>query len=115
MSGRRAKPTLPPEQLTIVWQSVSLILDYPDEAVLARAELVVAGDQVRVGGLRGGLDLLDLARPPHFCVEAHEDRDRNREADREDAPRAILQRVHDREAEQEAAYASPQRGIFGSG
>jgi len=31
---------LPPEQLTIVWQSVSLLLDYPDEAVLARAELV---------------------------------------------------------------------------
>ena len=40
MSGRRAKPTLPPDQLTIVWQSVSLLLDYPDEQVLARAELV---------------------------------------------------------------------------
>ncbi|MGZ5405052.1 MAG: nitrate reductase molybdenum cofactor assembly chaperone [Nocardioides sp.] len=40
MSGRRAKPTLPPEQLTIVWQSVSLLLDYPDESVLDRAELV---------------------------------------------------------------------------
>jgi nitrate reductase delta subunit len=31
---------LPPEQLTIVWQSVSLLLDYPDEEVLSRAELV---------------------------------------------------------------------------
>ena len=31
MSGRRPKPALPPEQLTIVWQSVSLLLDYPDE------------------------------------------------------------------------------------
>ena len=40
MSGRRAKPSLPPEQLTVVWQSVSLLLDYPDEQVLARAELV---------------------------------------------------------------------------
>ncbi len=40
MSGRRAKPTLPPDQLTIVWQSVSLLLDYPDEEVLGRAELV---------------------------------------------------------------------------
>ena len=40
VSGRRPKPTLPPEQLTVVWQSVSLLLDYPDENVLARAELV---------------------------------------------------------------------------
>lgn len=40
MSGRRAKPALPPGQLTVVWQSVSLLLDYPDEEVLARAELV---------------------------------------------------------------------------
>ena len=40
MSGRRAKPALPPEQLTIVWQSVSLVLDYPDEQVLDRVELV---------------------------------------------------------------------------
>jgi len=40
VSGRRTKPTLPPHQLTIVWQSVSLLLDYPDERALARAELV---------------------------------------------------------------------------
>jgi len=40
VSGRRAKSSLPPDQLTIVWQSVSLLLDYPDEEVLARAELV---------------------------------------------------------------------------
>jgi len=40
MSDRRPKPTLPPEQLTVVWQSVSLLLDYPDESVLARTELV---------------------------------------------------------------------------
>ena len=40
MNGRRAKPALPPAQLTIVWQSVSLLLDYPDEEMLARAELV---------------------------------------------------------------------------
>ena len=31
VSGRRPKPALPPDQLTIVWQSVSLLLDYPDE------------------------------------------------------------------------------------
>jgi nitrate reductase delta subunit len=40
MSRRRAKPALPPEQLTVVWQSVSLLLDYPDEQVLASAGLV---------------------------------------------------------------------------
>lgn len=40
MSGRRAKPALPPGQLSVVWQSVSLLLDYPDEGVLAHAELV---------------------------------------------------------------------------
>jgi nitrate reductase delta subunit len=40
MSTRRPKPTLPPEQLTVVWQSVSLLLDYPDESVVARAELI---------------------------------------------------------------------------
>ena len=45
MSGRRPKPGLPPEQLTIVWQSVSLLLDYPDEEVLARAELVRSASQ----------------------------------------------------------------------
>jgi nitrate reductase molybdenum cofactor assembly chaperone NarJ/NarW len=40
VSTRRPKPTLPPEQLTIVWQSASLLLDYPDEATLARAGLL---------------------------------------------------------------------------
>ena len=40
MSSRRPKPALPPEQLTVVWQSVSLLLDYPDQSVLARAELI---------------------------------------------------------------------------
>lgn len=40
MSGRRSKPTMAGEQLTVVWQSASLLLDYPDEAVLAHAELV---------------------------------------------------------------------------
>jgi nitrate reductase delta subunit len=42
VSGRRAKSTLAPEQLSAVWQSVSLLLDYPDEQVLAHAELVRA-------------------------------------------------------------------------
>jgi nitrate reductase delta subunit len=40
VSGRRANPTLAPEQLTIAWQSVSLLLDYPDEPLLARVDLL---------------------------------------------------------------------------
>jgi nitrate reductase delta subunit len=40
MSRRRPKPSLPAEQLTIAWQSVSLLLDYPDEDLLARADLL---------------------------------------------------------------------------
>jgi nitrate reductase delta subunit len=40
VSGRRPKPTLSPAQLTIVWQSVSLLLDYPDEDLLARVDLI---------------------------------------------------------------------------
>jgi nitrate reductase delta subunit len=40
VSARRPKPALPPEQLTIVWQSVSLLLDYPDEGLLARVDLI---------------------------------------------------------------------------
>ena len=34
MSRRRPGPSLAPEQLTVVWQSASLLLDYPDEPLL---------------------------------------------------------------------------------
>ncbi len=40
MSRRRSRPSLSAEQLTIAWQSVSLLLDYPDEQVLAQADLI---------------------------------------------------------------------------
>ncbi|MEJ7635577.1 nitrate reductase molybdenum cofactor assembly chaperone [Aeromicrobium sp.] len=40
MSGRRTKQTLSPDQLTTVWQSVSLLLDYPDEHLLGHTALV---------------------------------------------------------------------------
>ena len=42
---------------------------------------------------------LDLALAPLEHVEAHEDRERDRHADREHAPRALGQRVDDDEAE----------------
>jgi nitrate reductase molybdenum cofactor assembly chaperone NarJ/NarW len=34
------RPALPPEQLTITWQSVSLLLDYPDEELFDQLELI---------------------------------------------------------------------------
>ncbi|MCZ4097452.1 nitrate reductase molybdenum cofactor assembly chaperone [Streptomyces sp. H39-C1] len=40
MSKARAKPALASHQLTIVWQSVSLLLDYPDEQLTGRIALV---------------------------------------------------------------------------
>ena len=62
MSARRPKPALPAAQLTIVWQSVSLLLDYPDEELLARVDLLrsaAAGAAARDRGLAPR-----LPRPP---------------------------------------------------
>jgi nitrate reductase molybdenum cofactor assembly chaperone NarJ/NarW len=42
VTSRRPAPSLPSDQLTIVWQSVSLLLDYPDEDLVARAGLLRA-------------------------------------------------------------------------
>ncbi|MDX6310064.1 MAG: nitrate reductase molybdenum cofactor assembly chaperone NarJ/NarW [Nocardioidaceae bacterium] len=66
MSGRRPKPTLPPDQLTIVWQSVSLLLDYPDEGVLAHSNLIRSAAQGLRVSIRDSLrDFLDhLASTP---------------------------------------------------
>ncbi|MEU8606607.1 nitrate reductase molybdenum cofactor assembly chaperone [Actinoplanes sp. NPDC048791] len=38
--NRRPKAGLAPHQLTIAWQSVSLLLDYPEPKMLARLELI---------------------------------------------------------------------------
>ena len=35
-----AEPTLPVHQLTITWQAASLLLDYPDEALITRLDLI---------------------------------------------------------------------------
>jgi nitrate reductase delta subunit len=40
--SRRPAPHLPPEQLTLVWQSASLLLDYPDEALLGHLPTIRA-------------------------------------------------------------------------
>jgi len=40
VSRRRPAPTLPPAQLAVAWQSLSLLLDYPDEQLLERLPLL---------------------------------------------------------------------------
>ncbi|GAA2167547.1 nitrate reductase molybdenum cofactor assembly chaperone [Pedococcus bigeumensis] len=73
MSSRRPKPTLPPDQLTIVWQSVSLLLDYPDEFLLARTDLLRSASQrltPAVGGsLRAFLDHLESTPLPELQAD----------------------------------------------
>ena len=73
MSSRRPRPTLPPDQLTIVWQSVSLLLDYPDEFLLARADLLRSASQrltTAVGGsIRAFLDHLESTALPELQAD----------------------------------------------
>ncbi|HSV41750.1 MAG TPA: nitrate reductase molybdenum cofactor assembly chaperone [Nocardioidaceae bacterium] len=73
MSARRPRPTLPPDQLTIVWQSVSLLLDYPDEELLARADLVRSAAQalpVTIGdSLRAFLDHVEATPLPDLQAD----------------------------------------------
>ncbi len=40
MSRKHPKPSLPPEQLAVAWQSASLLLSYPDEELLARLPMI---------------------------------------------------------------------------
>jgi nitrate reductase molybdenum cofactor assembly chaperone NarJ/NarW len=73
MSGRRPRPELPPEQLTVVWQSVSLLLDYPDQDVLSRAELIRSASRalpVTIGdSLRSFLDHLRSTPLPELQAD----------------------------------------------
>jgi nitrate reductase delta subunit len=73
VSSRRPRPTLPPDQLTIVWQSVSLLLDYPDEDLLARAELLRSASQglpLAIGdSIRAFLDHLEVTPLPELQAD----------------------------------------------
>ena len=42
MSRKHPRPSLPPEQLAIAWQSASLLLEYPDEELIERLALIRA-------------------------------------------------------------------------
>lgn len=40
MSRKHPRPSLPPQQLAVAWQSASLLLGYPDEELLGRLDLI---------------------------------------------------------------------------
>jgi nitrate reductase delta subunit len=68
-----SRASLRPEQLTAVWQSVSLLLDYPDEALLARVGLLRSVSRTvppAVGdSLRGFLDHLEGTPLPELQAD----------------------------------------------
>ena len=60
MSGKHPAPALPGEQLAIAWQTASLLLDYPDEGLLAR---LLYGTGMRLmEGIRLRVKDVDLER-----------------------------------------------------
>jgi nitrate reductase delta subunit len=73
MSDRRPQPSLPPRQLTIVWQSVSLLLDYPDEDLLSRVDLLRSASHrlpAPIGGsIRTFLDHLEATPLPELQAD----------------------------------------------
>lgn len=82
MSGRRAKATMPATQLTIAWQSVSLLLDYPDEQMLGRAGLIRGATQqlspVIAESIRDFLDHLESTPLPELQADYVETFDNRR-------------------------------------
>jgi nitrate reductase delta subunit len=80
--SRRPRAGLAPHQLTIAWQSVSLLLDYPDAAMLARLDVIRAASQrlpVAVGeSIRGFADHLAQASLPALQAEYVETFDNRR-------------------------------------
>jgi nitrate reductase delta subunit len=68
VSPRRPAPSLPPNQLTIVWQSVSLLLDYPDQDLLDKSPLLRSASESlspTIGGsIRAFLDHLESTLLP---------------------------------------------------
>lgn len=82
MSARRAKATMPSTQLTIAWQSVSLLLDYPDEQMLGRAGLIRKATQqlspVIAESIRDFLDHLESTPLPELQADYVETFDNRR-------------------------------------
>jgi nitrate reductase delta subunit len=80
--SRRGKAGLAPHELTIAWQSVSLLLDYPDSEVLARLDLIRGASQrlpVSIGdSIRGFADYLEQRSLPQLQAEYVETFDNRR-------------------------------------
>ncbi|QWZ09861.1 nitrate reductase molybdenum cofactor assembly chaperone [Nocardioides panacis] len=80
--SRRPRAGLAPHQLTIAWQSVSLLLDYPDAEMLARLDVIRAASQqlpVPIGDkIRGFADHLEQASLPALQAEYVETFDNRR-------------------------------------
>jgi nitrate reductase delta subunit len=81
--NRRPKAGLAPHELTIIWQSVSLLLDYPDAEMLARLDLirdasqrlpVAIGDSIR--GFADHLEQTSLGKLQAEYVETFDNRRR---------------------------------------
>jgi nitrate reductase delta subunit len=84
VSGKHPRPKLAPDQLTVAWQSASLLLGYPDEELLGRLDLIrdashqlpaVAGDPIRT--VVGHLESTPLTRLQADYVETFDTRRRN--------------------------------------
>ncbi|HEY5420803.1 MAG TPA: nitrate reductase molybdenum cofactor assembly chaperone [Marmoricola sp.] len=73
MTGRRPRPALPPAQLTIAWQSVSLLLDYPDQSLLDRVGLLREASRGLPAGIgdsvRAFLDHLESTPLPELQAD----------------------------------------------
>ena len=80
--SRRPKAGLAPNELTICWQSVSLLLDYPDSEMLARLGLIRGASQrlpVAIGNsIRGFADHLERTPLPRLQAEYVETFDNRR-------------------------------------
>ena len=81
--SRRPTGCIAPHQLTIAWQTVSLLLDYPDTEMLARLEMirgashglpVALGDSIR--GFAGHLEQTTLPELQAEYVETFDNRRR---------------------------------------
>ena len=80
--SRRTKTGMTPRQRSITWQSVSMLLDYPDTEMLSRLDVVRRASQqlpVAVGDLiRGFADHVELADLPQLQAEYVETFDNRR-------------------------------------
>lgn len=80
--SRRPKAGLAPHQLTIAWQTVSLLLDYPDSEMLARLEMIRGASHrlpVAIGdSIRGFADHLERTSLPQLQAQYVETFDNRR-------------------------------------